>query len=133
METSTAGTADQGAERVAIKVRKAISAAGKSAGMEEAVDAARAAMISADAVSLFGMETDPPEHGAARWLVGQSGGESTDYVVLALTPAAEGALHELHAASAADLSDALMQLAPHLAAPPEAIVAPTAEAETAPA
>ncbi|ESR27080.1 hypothetical protein N177_0348 [Lutibaculum baratangense AMV1] len=70
-------------------------------------------------MSLFGMATEHPEHGPVHWLVGQSTGAEQGFVVLALTAGEDEGPHGLHTASAADLSEALMQLAPELAAPVE--------------
>lgn len=121
MESSRAHLADPVAERVAAKVRAALAESLPGAGMDEAVEAAREAMISAEAVSLFGLATDHPEHGSVHWLVGQAGEEEAQsYVVLALTAASDGGEHGLHAVSAADLSEALLRLAPefgHVEAP----------------
>lgn len=117
--------ADEVAERFATRVREALALTGHDAGMDEAVDAAREAMISADAVSLFGMETDHPEHGPVRWIVGQSEEPATNFVVLALTGIGESGERGLHAASAEDLSDALLKLAPAFSGA-ERIVAPAA-------
>lgn len=117
MESKSVELADPVAERVAARVRAALAETAQGIDFDAAVEAAREAMIDADTVSLFGLETDHPDHGSVRWIVGQAGGEEASYIVLALTAVGEGGEHGLHAASAADLSDALLQLAPELGAP----------------
>lgn len=112
MESKPATLADPVAERVAARVRAALADAAEGIDLDAAVDAAREAMIDEETVSLFGLETDHPEHGSVRWIVGQSNGDSESYVVLALTPVGEGGEHGLHAAASADLSEALLRLAP---------------------
>lgn len=91
-------------------VRRAVTDASDSADVREVVERARSALVEADGVSLFGMETDHPDLGTVHWIVGQPS-EEEGYLVLAIASRAEeGEELPLFTAAADDLADAFRQV-----------------------
>ncbi len=103
---------DRGAvDLVADFVRRAIAGAEPSTDIETIVDRARAALVEADGVSLFGLQTPHPDFGEVHWIIGRSAMPGADYLVLAI-PGRTGdeADWPLYAAGSSDLDAALRQL-----------------------
>lgn len=109
---------DRGAvDLVSDLVRRAIAGAGQSSDIDTIVDRARAALVDADAVSLFGLETPHPDFGSVHWIVGRSERPGADFLVLAI-PGRNGGGRDgapgwpVYAAGSPDLDTALRQLVP---------------------
>lgn len=91
-------------------VRRAVTDTTDSEDVREVVERARSALVEADGVSLFALETDHPDWGTVHWIVGQPS-EEAGYVVLAIASHAdEDTGRPLFSAAAEDLSDALRQV-----------------------
>lgn len=107
---------DRGAvDLVADFVRRAIAGAEPSTDIETIVDRARAALVEADGVSLFGLQTPHPDFGEVHWIIGRGAMPGADYLVLAIPGRLEAdsgdeADWPLFAAGSSDLDAALRQL-----------------------
>jgi len=74
-------------DRVSDSVRQALSSADLSSDIHDIVESARIALVEAEAVSLFGLETPHPDFGAVHWIVGRTeppDGDAGDFLVLAI-------------------------------------------------
>jgi hypothetical protein len=103
---------DRGAvDLVADFVRRAIAGAEPSTDIETILDRARAALVEADGVSLFSLQTPHPDFGEVHWIVGRGARPGADYLVLAIPGRTEAeADWPLYAAGSSDLDAALRQL-----------------------
>lgn len=94
-------------------VRRAVCQSPADSDVLDAVARAREALLQAEGVSLFGLETDHPEHGTLHWIVGQPAAddEAPGYVVLAIgSRGGEGDERPLFSAAAEDLAEAFRQV-----------------------
>jgi hypothetical protein len=121
-------------DRISDSIRKALSAADRSSDIQDIIESARAALVEAEAVSLFGIETPHPEFGSVHWIVGRTDLPGGDYLVLAIPDHADDDSGDwdtggwpIFTAGADDLSDAFRQLPAGFVEAPLAMSAPEAE------
>jgi hypothetical protein len=92
-------------------VRRAVSQTDQGEDMSAVVDRARSALLEAEGISLFGLETDHPELGPMHWLVGQPAGDEPSYLVLAIAGHVEdGEERAMFSAADVDLDAAFRQV-----------------------
>ncbi|TCT07267.1 hypothetical protein EDC22_110114 [Tepidamorphus gemmatus] len=103
---------DRGAvDLVADCVRRAIAGAAPSTDIQTILDRARTALVEADGVSLFSLQTPHPVFGEMHWIVGRGARPGADYLVLAIPGrAVQDAGWTMYAAGSSDLDTALRQL-----------------------
>ncbi|MEJ8571632.1 hypothetical protein [Microbaculum marinum] len=114
----TRNNTDRGAvDRISDSIRQAI-AADASSDIRHIIESARQALVEAEAVSLFGLETPHPDFGSVHWIVGRTDpADDGEYVVLGIAEhsspdSAPGEDRPLFAAGAEDLGEAFRQLPP---------------------
>ena len=121
-------------DRISESIRQALSAADSSSDIQDISESARAALVDAEAVSLFGIETPHPDFGSVHWIVGRTDLPGGDYLVLAIPGHADGASGDwdsggwpVFTAGADDLADAVRQLPAGFVEAPLAMNAPEPE------
>ncbi len=112
-------------DRISDSVRQALASADRSSDIRDIIESARAALVDAEAVSLFGLETPHPDFGSVHWIVGRTDLPGGDYLVLAIPERTPGLVDPTETgwpfftAGADDLSDAFRLLPPgFVEAPP---------------
>jgi hypothetical protein len=101
-------------DRISDSIRQALAIADASSDIHDIVESARAALLDAEAVSLFGLKTPHPDFGAVHWIVGRTDLPGGDYLVLAI-PERDfdgGAGWPLYSAGGEDLEQVFRQLPP---------------------
>jgi len=107
---------DRGAvDRISDSIRQALAGADSTSDIHDIVESARAALLDAEAVSLFGLETPHPDYGSVHWIVGRTDPPDGDYLVFAIPEhAAEEGSGEagwpFYTAGGEDLGEAFRQL-----------------------
>jgi hypothetical protein len=122
-------------DRISDSIRQAIAADGSS-DIHDIIESARQALVDAEAVSLFGLETPHPDFGSVHWIVGRTDPSDGEYLVLGIpehtapeSPDGEG--RPLFSAGADDLGDAFRMLPPGFVEPPQTLETPEPELVTA--
>ena len=90
MQTNHTPGARGAGDRISDSIRQALSAADSSSDIQDIIESARAALLDAEAVSLFGLETPHPDFGSVHWIVGQTDQSGSDFLVLAIPERAPG-------------------------------------------
>lgn len=116
-------------DRISDSIRQALAAADSSSDIHDIVESARQALVDAEAVSLFGLETPHPDFGAMHWIVGRTDLPGGDYLVLAIPERAfdKGGGWPVFSAGAEDLGEAFRRLPHGFVEQPHETDAPEAE------
>lgn len=111
-------------DRISDSIRQVIAGADSSSDIHDVVESARAALLDAEAVSLFGLETPHPDFGSVHWIVGRTEPPDGDFLVFAIPERApdedrDDAGWSVFTGGGDDLGEAFRQLPPgFVAAPP---------------
>ena len=99
---------------VADAVRSAVAGIERNSDLNDIVSRAREALLEADGISLFGLETPHPEFESVHWIVGRAGEEEPSYVIVAIPGRPVGRRRRkrdsLFTATSDDLADGFRQL-----------------------